>query len=338
MRTGKAKIMYIFSFLISFFVLCIFCENMSRYSESAMQYLKTNYPDWEYVKIDQSLSPQPVWLAYNSAIVDLHKPWELAVLSPGKELNNYTLAVNPHRFLPHFLPDFKQALSPIVQEYTFQGYYLRFFPLQAGSLSFPKDFIRLSPVDLPSRIDSLPALPITLEIHSPVIKGTNKLDEIPVIPQFTEIHEKKNINSLIVFIIISSLSIVLLYLFFLRKRRKHPLSPVQKAYLAMQELYKSRLFLTDNRLFYSEITRIIKEFFEGQFGIRLTKMNAREILQAGFSGTPLKSEEIDFLNTLFTRAQIMKFARLSQPYGDEERIIQHTKHMFSRLENILEKS
>ena len=118
--------------------------------------------------------------------------------------------------------------------------------------------------------------------------------------------------------------------YIVRKRRQHEplfsfrnkpeIPPYQEALEALEDLRKKHLW-QDNRVkeYYSELTDIVREYINKRYHIPATEMTSGDICQhlvAIEAEDKLEQDLIDELQDLFSRSDLVKFAK-QQPLPDE---------------------
>jgi len=122
-----------------------------------------------------------------------------------------------------------------------------------------------------------------------------------------------------------------------RRRRKteeaQPLSPRELAYLELERLLQEDLPHRDVKLFYVELTAVVRRYIERTTGIHAPEQTTEEFLRQ-ISGTPgFSPEESGRLKYFLESADLVKFAAHQPPTEDIEESFQRAK-MFIGLEQL----
>lgn len=117
---------------------------------------------------------------------------------------------------------------------------------------------------------------------------------------------------------------IVLYFVFWRKKRKPavaaaPAKPAKPPYqLAMEQLElleKEKLWNSDVKLYYTQLTDILRQYFEQQFHIAALEQTSAELMQ-NIKPVTVLNQQRDKLQTILTVADLAKFAKL-QPSPQE---------------------
>lgn len=143
-----------------------------------------------------------------------------------------------------------------------------------------------------------------------------------------------------VLLVVLAIAAILLYYFLVYKKRQLKKQeeivdnrPADvKAIEALSELKAKQLWQNDKvKLYYSELTDIIRRYLDERFDMHTMESTSSEIIKS-LKSQPIKAEEVDYLRAIFERADMAKFAK-GQPlpnendksWGDSVQFVQHTK-------------
>ncbi|PVX52504.1 hypothetical protein C7377_0827 [Balneicella halophila] len=151
----------------------------------------------------------------------------------------------------------------------------------------------------------------------------------------------------IIFLVILAIVAILLYYFLIYKKKKEKKQeeivdnrPADvKALEALSDLKAKKLWQNDRvKLYYSELTDIIRHYLDERYGMHTMESTSSEILTA-IKLQDVKPENIDCLRDIFSRADMAKFAK-GNPLPDENdkswsdavQFVQHTKEIIINTE------
>lgn len=119
--------------------------------------------------------------------------------------------------------------------------------------------------------------------------------------------------------------------YFIRKKEKAKAGPVsarpvlpahELALMALREVEDKRLWQQGKvKQYYSEVTEIIRRFFEARFGIIALELTSDEILDR-LKGIPAAQAELKSINTLLLTADLVKFAKYEPTMAEHEAELQ----------------
>jgi len=115
--------------------------------------------------------------------------------------------------------------------------------------------------------------------------------------------------------------------FYYRRRKKHAqeperviahIPPHEQALYALHDLEEKRLWQQGKlKEYYSEITEIVRKFFEGRFGIIALEMTSDEIMRQ-MKSIPEAQPHWKEMNTFFLIADLVKFAKYESTPAEHE--------------------
>jgi hypothetical protein len=114
----------------------------------------------------------------------------------------------------------------------------------------------------------------------------------------------------------------------LRRRRPAPerqLTPQELAYLELQQLLEQDLSRRDVKLFYVELTGIVRRFIERTTGIHAPEQTTEEFLREIQAGTTFAQDERSRLAAFLEAADLVKFAALEPAPLDVEETFERAK-------------
>jgi len=124
----------------------------------------------------------------------------------------------------------------------------------------------------------------------------------------------------------------------LRRRRRHaatvkPLSPRELAYLELERLLESRLAEEDVKLFYVELTGVVRRYIERTTGIHAPEQTTEEFLREISHTDTFPADETRRLRLFLEAADLVKFAAHQPRPEDVEESFQRAK-VFIGLERM----
>jgi hypothetical protein len=106
----------------------------------------------------------------------------------------------------------------------------------------------------------------------------------------------------------------------IRRRRgveiQQQLSPQELAYLELQQIIEQELSERDVKLFYVELTGVVRRYIERTTGIHAPEQTTEEFLQEVHAGTVFSGAERERLSRFLESADLVKFAA-HQPTADD---------------------
>lgn len=190
-----------------------------------------------------------------------------------------------------------------------------------------------------------------LEVHPFPLDTTNTIRDIKAIEKapvsFSEIYPY------VLLVIFAGLVVWFVIYYFRRKEKKQPLIGRPKIeepphVIALRELDRlkaAKLWQRkETKMYYSQLTEIIRRYIEGRFGIMAMEQTTDEVL-IEFEGQEILSEkDYELLREMLTQADLVKFAR-AEPLPDENdkhfenacAFVNHTKYRPADLQVVNEK-
>jgi hypothetical protein len=113
-----------------------------------------------------------------------------------------------------------------------------------------------------------------------------------------------------------------------RRRRAEPerqFTPQELAYLELQQLVESELSVRDVKLFYVELTGIVRRYIERTTGIHAPEETTEEFLRELQAGTVFGGGERERLAAFLESADLVKFAALEPAARDVEETFERAK-------------
>jgi hypothetical protein len=114
----------------------------------------------------------------------------------------------------------------------------------------------------------------------------------------------------------------------LRRRGSQPervLSPQELAYLELQRILEQELSQRDVKLFYVELTGVVRRYIERSTGIHAPEQTTEEFLREIGSGAVFSDAERDRLASFLESADLVKFAAHQPAAGDIETTFERAK-------------
>lgn len=125
------------------------------------------------------------------------------------------------------------------------------------------------------------------------------------------------------------IALIVLYFVFWRKRKPQPAPeppkpskpPYQLAMEQLEHLGKEKLWNTDVKLYYTQLTDILRQYFEQQFHIAALEQTSAELLQ-NIKPVTVLSQQRDKLQTILMVADLAKFAKMQPSPQEHEDCLQ----------------
>ncbi len=119
-------------------------------------------------------------------------------------------------------------------------------------------------------------------------------------------------------------------LLWLRRRRAHgprpvKLSPREVASLELQRIWREQLHLRDIKLFYTELTGIVRRYIEDTVGVHAAEQTTEEFLREISNGNVFSADERRRLQDFLESADLVKFAAHQPDRGDTEDAYQRAR-------------
>jgi hypothetical protein len=170
---------------------------------------------------------------------------------------------------------------------------------------------------------------LTVEIESPLAGSAPDLVELKPATGPKELPEEKTILGwCIAGAVLIALAIVILVLKQGKKKEAAPekrLSPKELAYLELQELLELNLIEQDIKLFYVELTGIVRRYIERSFGVRAPEQTTEEFLHEIGRKPVFSDEESGRLQRFLEAADLVKFAAFRPGKNEVEESFQRAK-------------
>ncbi len=212
--------------------------------------------------------------------------------------------------------------TKLIQESTLTNF-------EEGQWNIPAQTFVVTPLDgSPAYEIQSPEIPITVKT---IDADTSK----PIKPIFEIIEAKQSLWDAIKYYLLAALTLLLLIIVFyfiykkVKSREKKPkftkkkyVAPWEVANQSLQALIKKEQWLAQKeKLHYTELSDIIRTYIEDGFGIDCFEKTSQEIITSVKKFLQKRkykkrSEELDKLRTLFTTADLVKFAK-SKPTEEE---------------------
>jgi hypothetical protein len=104
-----------------------------------------------------------------------------------------------------------------------------------------------------------------------------------------------------------------------------PLSPKELAWLELERLVQQNLAQKDVKLFYVELTGVIRRYIERSTGVRAPEQTTEEFLSQISRHTSFAAEESDRLKAFLESADLVKFAAQEPRAEDIEEAFERAK-------------
>jgi len=204
------------------------------------------------------------------------------------------------------LPQVKDDREVIEQVFTLE-------PTQTGQLPIypiPVTFADTRP-DGDGKQHTVETEEITVEVVSEIDSEVTSLEELRAAAPPVSLPRPLRV---LLWIVAAAVLIVggLLLWCWRRRRRKvaaeKQLSPQERAYMALEELWKSGLAQRDAKLYYVEVTGIVRRFIEWTTGIRAPEQTTEEFLREISQKETFEPDESRRLKDFLEAADLVKFA------------------------------
>jgi len=222
------------------------------------------------------------------------------------------------------LPETKEGREIIRQVYTLE-------PTRTGQLQI--DPIVVSFSDERSEGDGRPheieTESLTLEVTSIIADEAPSLDDLEEIQGPVALPEPR--SGALLWIIVACPSLVLLGLaiwFVLRRKAAQPervLSPQELAYLELQQIIEAELSERDVKVFYVELTGVVRRYIERTTGIHAPEQTTEEFLREIGAGDVFSQDDRERLGSFLEAADLVKFAAHEPTAHDVEESFRRAK-------------
>jgi len=140
---------------------------------------------------------------------------------------------------------------------------------------------------------------------------------------------------------------ILVYIVYRRKKAGKGLLPIREApprpphevaYEALDRLRDSDLLAKgETKVYYTEVSEIIRQYIEGRYFIVAMEMTTTEVLE-GLSGAEVSEEEFQLFKTFLDRCDLVKFAKVIPSAEENDEILRMAYDIVNRTKILMEET
>lgn len=212
-------------------------------------------------------------------------------------------------------------------------------PLKAGTLTISPMVVRFH--DTVKKADvsdetahAIETEPLQIEVTTIVADQAPSLADLR--PASDPVELPDQFRPVVVWSSIVGILVMAALLWFYKRRRKSAsvepqLSPHQLAQIELQQLIDQRLAETDVKVFYVELTAVVRRFIERTTGIRAPEQTTEEFLREIVTNNVFSLEEQSRLANFLESADLVKFAGVQPNPADIESSLSRARHFIDHL-------
>ena len=222
------------------------------------------------------------------------------------------------------LPETKDDREIIRQVYALE-------PTRVGSIPIPSISVTFhdARVEGDAKQHSIESEELTVEITSVLVEDVPSLADLKPPAGPVELPETGGASTWWILRVVLIVVIAGGLFWFSRLRRKSPekpkLSPYELAYLELEQLIEANLAETDVKLFYVELTGIVRRYIERTTPVHAPEQTTEEFLREISEHQTFSSNERERLKRFLESADLVKFAALHPDKQDVEQSFERTK-------------